>query len=147
MSKQAIVFGGSGFLGSHVTEELFRKGYEVTVFDRNPSRYLKAGQKMVVGDLLDVDHVKTAIKGHDVVFHFAGLSDLDLGLDQPLEAAQQNISGTIHLLNASVEAKVQRFVIASTIYVYSNLGGFYRCSKQATELFVEEFNRLLKNSS
>ena len=141
MSKQAIVFGGSGFLGSHVTEELFRKGYEVTVFDRNPSRYLKAGQKMVVGDLLDVDHVKTAIKGHDVVFHFAGLSDLDLGLDQPLEAAQQNISGTIHLLNASVEAKVQRFVFASTIYVYSNLGGFYRCSKQATELFVEEFNR------
>ncbi|SVD95650.1 uncharacterized protein METZ01_LOCUS448504, partial [marine metagenome] len=43
-------------------------------------------------------------------------------------------------MNAAVEAKVQRFIFASTIYVYSNLGGFYRCSKQAAELFVEEFN-------
>ena len=141
MSQRAIVFGGSGFLGSHVAEQLLEKGYDVTVFDRISSPYLKPDQKMIVGDILDANYIKTVVKGHDVVFNFAGLSDLDLGVSQPLEVVQQNIAGTISLLNAAVEAKVQRFVLASTIYVYSNLGGFYRCSKQAAELFVEEFKR------
>ena len=141
MSQRAIIFGGSGFLGSHVAEQLLEKGYDVTVFDRISSPYLKPDQKMIVGDILDANYIKTVVKGHDVVFNFAGLSDLDLGVSQPLEVVQQNIAGTISLLNAAVEAKVQRFVLASTIYVYSNLGGFYRCSKQAAELFVEEFQR------
>ena len=141
MSQRAIVFGGSGFLGSHVAEQLLEKGYDVTVFDRISSPFLKPGQKMIVGDIQDANYVKTVVKGHDVVFNFAGLSDLDSGASQPLEVVQQNIAGTISLLNAAVEAKVQRFVLASTIYVYSNLGGFYRCSKQAAELFVEEFKR------
>ena len=141
MSQKAIVFGGSGFLGSYVVEELSREGYQVTVFDRSPSPYLEADQEMIVGDILDAVQVRDAVKGKDVIFHFAGLSDLDMGTDQPLEVVHQNIAGTVHLLNAAVEAKVQRFVFASTIYVYSNLGGFYRCSKQATELFIEEFNR------
>ena len=141
MSQRAIVFGGSGFLGSHVAEQLLEKGYDVTVFDRISSPYLKPDQKMIVGDILDANYIKTVVKGHDVVFNFAGLSDLDLGVSQPLEVVQQNIAGTISLLNAAAEAKVQRFILASTIYVYSNLGGFYRCSKQAAELFVEEFQR------
>ena len=141
MSQRAIIFGGSGFLGSHVAEQLLEKGYDVTVFDRISSPYLKPDQKMIVGDILDANYIKTVVKGHDVVFNFAGLSDLDLGVSQPLEVVQQNIAGTISLLTAAVEAKVQRFVLASTIYVYSNLGGFYRCSKQAAELFVEEFQR------
>ena len=141
MSQRAIIFGGSGFLGSHVAEQLLEKGYDVTVFDRISSPYLKPDQKMIVGDILDANYIKTVVKGHDVVFNFAGLSDLDLGVSQPLEVVQQNIAGTISLLNAAAEAKVQRFILASTIYVYSNLGGFYRCSKQAAELFVEEFQR------
>ncbi len=140
MSQKAIVFGGSGFLGSHVVEELSKRGYKVTIFDRNPPSCLEGDQKTIIGDILDADRVKTAIDGHDVVFHFAGMSDLDSGVNQPIEAAHQNIDGTINLLNAAVQAKIQRFVFASTIYVYSGLGGFYRCSKQAAELFIEEFN-------
>ena len=140
MSKQVIVFGGSGFLGSHVVEELTRRGYGVTVFDRKPFPLPDCDHKMIVGDILNPDLVKNSMKGHDAVFHFAGLSDLDLGSAQPLEVVQQNITGTIHLLSGALEASVQRFVFASSIYVYSSLGGFYRCSKQATELFVEEFN-------
>ena len=140
MSQKAIVFGGSGFLGSHVVEELSAKGYEVTIFDKSPFPLPQADHKLVLGDILDVDHVRSVMKDQDIVFHFAGLSDLDLGTAQPLEVVHQNIAGTVHLLNAAVEASVQRFIFASSIYVYSNLGGFYRCSKQATELFVEEFN-------
>ena len=140
MSERAIVIGGSGFLGSHVADILSSKGYEVTVFDQSPSPYLQRNQTMVVGDILDIKKVKSALVGQDVVFHFAGLVNLDQASDQPLEAVNQNIVGTVHLLNAAVEAKVRRFVFASTIYVYSDLGGFYRCSKQATELFIEEYN-------
>ena len=140
MSKRAIVIGGSGFLGSHVADVLSSKGYEVTVFDQKPSPYLQPNQTMVVGDILDVKEVKRALMGQDVVFHFAGLADLDQASDQPLEVVNQNIVGTVHLLNAAVEAKVRQFVFASTIYVYSGLGGFYRCGKQATELFIEEYN-------
>ncbi len=140
MSKQAIVFGGSGFLGSHVVDVLSEGGHKVTIFDQKPSSYLRADQTMIVGDILDADQVRQAMKGQDIVYHFAGLADLDRAADKPSEAVSQNIVGTVHLLDAAVELKVERFVYASTIYVYSRLGGFYRCSKQATELFIEEYN-------
>jgi UDP-glucose 4-epimerase len=140
MSKKAIVFGGSGFLGSHVADVLSENGYDVTIFDQKPSNYLRSDQFMVVGNILDIDQVRQAMKGQDIVYHFAGLADLDRAASRPLESVNQNIVGTVHLLDAAVEFKVERFVFASTIYVYSRLGGFYRCSKQATELFVEEYN-------
>ncbi|MBT5469727.1 MAG: NAD(P)-dependent oxidoreductase [Nitrospina sp.] len=139
MSKNAIIFGGSGFLGSHVADNLSERGYNVTLFDIQPSPYIRPDQNMIVGDILDSGKVNNALKSQNVVFHFAGLSDLDKGTDQPLEVVNQNILGTINLLNGAVKNNVQRFVFASTIYVYSRLGGFYRCSKQATELFIEEF--------
>jgi len=139
MSKNAIVFGGSGFLGSHVADNLSEHGYNVTLFDIQPSSYIRPDQTMIVGDILNSDKVNNALKNQNVVFHFAGLSDLDKGTDQPLEVANQNILGTINLLDGAVKNNIQRFVFASTIYVYSRLGGFYRCSKQATELFIEEF--------
>ena len=140
MLKKAIVFGGSGFLGSHVADVLSENGYDVTIFDQKPSNYLRSDQFMVVGNILDIDQVRQAMKGQDIVYHFAGLADLDRAASRPLESVNQNIVGTVHLLDAAVEFKVERFVFASTIYVYSRLGGFYRCSKQATELFVEEYN-------
>ena len=138
--KNALVFGGSGFLGSHVADALSEVGYKVSLFDLQASPYIRPDQTMVVGNILDTDNVNDAMKGQDVVFNFAGLSDLDMGKDQPMEAVNQNILGTINLLNGSVKNNIQRFVFASTIYVYSDLGGFYRCSKQATEIFIEEFN-------
>ena len=139
MSKNAIVFGGSGFLGSHVADNLSEHGYNVTLFDIQPSSYIRPDQTMIVGDILNSDKVNNALKNQNVVFHFAGLSDLEKGIDQPLEVVNQNILGTIKLLDGAVKNNIQRFVFASTIYVYSRLGGFYRCSKQAIELFIEEF--------
>ena len=139
MSKNVVVFGGSGFLGSHVADNLSEHGYNVTLFDIQPSPYIRPDQTMIVGDILNSDKVNNALKNQNVVFHFAGLSDLDKGTDQPVEVVNQNILGTINLLNGAVKNNIKRFVFASTIYVYSRLGGFYRCSKQATELFIEEF--------
>ena len=49
---KAIVFGGSGFVGSHVADALASAGHEVTIFDRRTSPYLAPGQRMIVGDIL-----------------------------------------------------------------------------------------------
>ena len=56
-SMKAIVFGGSGFLGSHVADVLTEAGHEVTVFDLRPSSYLQSGQLMYIGDILNYEQV------------------------------------------------------------------------------------------
>jgi len=136
---KAIVFGGSGFIGSHIADCLTESGYEVAIFDLKPSRYLLPGQEMITGDILDEKAVSKAIQGCDYVYHFAGIADLDDATTKPLDTIQQNIMSTTTLLEAAQKQGVKRFVFASTIYVYSDKGGFYRCSKQAAELYIEEY--------
>lgn len=138
---KAIVFGGSGFIGSHVADALSEKGYEVKIFDLKPSIYIKTGQEMVIGDILDKDAVADAVKGCDYVYNFAGIADLDDAETKPLKTVVQNVEGTANILKAATLAGAKRFIFASTVYVYSNKGGFYRCSKQAAELYVEEYQR------
>ena len=60
--KNAVVFGGAGFLGSHVSDSLTEKGFEVTVFDLSESQYLKNGQQMITGDILDSSKVQELVK-------------------------------------------------------------------------------------
>lgn len=140
---KAVVIGGSGFLGSHVADDLSRRGHSVNVFDMVQSRFIQEGQTMVLGDILDPDQVSEAVKGQDVVYNFAGIADLDDAKTKPLETARLNIMGNINVMDACVSQKVKRFVYASSIYVYSEKGGFYRCSKQASEVYLEEYGRRL----
>jgi len=135
----AIVFGGSGFLGSYVADELIEAGHQVTVFDKNESRYLQAGQTMVVGDILNPESVRSAIQGHDVVYNFAGLADLNASIDDPVRTLNLNVFGNLNLLQAAKEANVKRFVYASTVYVFSSKGSYYGISKRTSEQVIEEF--------
>jgi UDP-glucose 4-epimerase len=136
-----VVFGGSGFLGSHVADVLSERGHEVIIFDLVKSLYLNSSQKMIIGDILIEQHVADAMKGADYVYNFAGYADLTSASDKPLETAKLNIIGNINILNSCKNENVKRLIYASTIYVYSQKGGFYRCSKQASELYIEEFSR------
>ena len=138
---KAIVFGGSGFLGSHVADELLKQGYETIIYDKTPSLYLQEGQKMVIGDILDIKNVERTVKDCDYVYNFAGIADLDEAKTKPLETVNLNILGNINILEALVKSNIKRFVYASSIYVYSQKGGFYRCSKQASEIYIEEYNK------
>lgn len=140
--KNACVFGGSGFLGSHVADKLSEAGYIVRIFDQKPSIWLTEGQEMIVGNLLSADEVEAAVDGSDVVYNFAALADLNEGLRKPLETIQVNILGNAHVMEACRKHDVKRFVYASTVYVYSRDGGFYRCSKQSSEHYVEEYQRV-----
>lgn len=138
---KVTVFGGSGYIGSHVADELTARGHKVRVFDIRKSPYLKIGQEMAIGDINDEKKVAEAVKGAEYVYNFAGISDLDTAVTKPIETIKQNVLGNGVILDKCVEAKVRRFVYASTIYVYSSLGGFYKCSKQSAEVYVEEFQR------
>ena len=138
---RACVIGGSGFLGSHVCDQLSDAGYAVAILDRVASPWLRSDQQMLVGDLLDEALLDQAIAGSEVVYNFAAIADLDRALAIPVETARVNVLGNVFVLDACRRHNVRRFVYASTVYVYSRDGGFYRCSKQAAEQYVEEYQR------
>ncbi len=140
-SGTAIVFGGSGFLGSHVSDVLTEAGYRVKVYDKNQTEYLRPGQQMILGDVLDRPRVLKAAEGCDYVYNFAGIADLDDARTKPLDTVQLNLIGNLNIMDAALKVRVKRYVYASSIYVYSDKGGFYRCSKQASELYIEEYQR------
>lgn len=138
---KVVVFGGSGFLGSHVADELSSRGYEVVIFDRVASPYLQQNQAMVVGDLLDRPSVRNVVAGARYVYHFAGVSDIGESTRIPWETMHTNVMGTCAVLDACVASGTERLVFASSMYVYCELGSFYRVSKQSCEKLIEEYGR------
>ena len=141
-NRTVTVIGGSGFIGSHVADKLSQEGYHVRIFDRKDSPWKRADQEMIVGDLVDNDLLNKAVAGSDAVYNFAALADLDEARDKPVETVEINIMGNIRVLEACRVHAVKRFIYASTVYVYSREGSFYRCSKQAAENYVEEYQRV-----
>lgn len=137
-----LVCGGAGFLGSHVADCLTDAGHEVVIFDLKKSLFLRKEQHFIIGNILDEKAVEKAIEDCDVVYNFAGIADMDHAKKFPIETVKHNIVGTTIILDACVRNKVKRFVFASTIYVYSNRGSFYRSSKQACELIIENYNQI-----
>lgn len=140
--KKAVVFGGSGFLGSHVADALTDAGYKVVIFDCKESPYLKSEQKMIVSDILNERVVGKAIEDCEIVYNFAGIADIDEAAKKPLESVKVNILGNTIILEACRKAKVKRFVYASSLYVYSKAGSFYRSTKQSCELLIEDYNEI-----
>lgn len=139
--RRVCVIGGSGFLGSYVADALIDAGYAVRIYDRRPSPWLRDGQTMIVGDILDRDSLDKAVAGCEAVYNFAALADLNESLDKPLDTVRINVLGNTNVLESCRLQGVKRFVYASTVYVYSREGGFYRCSKQSAEHYVEEYQR------
>lgn len=138
---KAIVFGGSGFVGSHVADELSERGYHVTIYDKEKSHYFRKDQEMVIGDILDRKKVAATIEGSDYVFSFAGIAGITDARRNPLKTIETNVLGTTNIVEASRIHRVKRIVFASTIYVYSDLAPFYRSSKQACELIIEDYQK------
>ena len=140
--KKAVVVGGSGFIGSHVADHLTDAGYQVTIYDKTESPWLKPEQAMVMGDIQDSDKLNHSIAGAEVVYNFAALADLNQALEEPIKTVNINILGNLNVMEACHAHGVKRFIYASTVYVHSREGGFYRCSKQASEAYVEEYQKI-----
>lgn len=140
--KTALVFGGSGFVGCYLCEELASRGYTVTVADLTPPP-MELGAEFVECDIMDeacisgfMDH------GPNYVFNLAGFVDAEKSSEAPLAVLNANIIGTTNILEACRHNQPQRFVLASSIYACGNSGSFYGISKLASEKVVEEYQRV-----
>ena len=134
-----LLTGGSGFLGQYLLKELLNAKHEILVIDKNKISFEKK-VTFFKGDINDVKLLNKIFKRKiDYVFHFAALADINLSSLQPEKTVTENILTTVKLLKFSAQFKVKRFFLASTVYVHSNEGSFYKSSKIAAESYVQEF--------
>ena len=136
------VFGGSGFLGSHVADMLSDSGHEVIIFDLLKSNFLKKKQKFIQGNILNTNDVKKSLSGVSCVFNFIALSNLNKSITDPIPTININLLGTVNLLMLCKAFNIKKYVHASTVYVGGDYGGFYKCSKQASEEYIKEFYKI-----
>ena len=137
--NKVLVIGGSGFMGSHTADLLSDNGYVVTILDKVTSPWLRDDQTMVVGDAMDSDVLMSAMNKIDYVFYFAGIADIAEAKVNPYKTIEVNIMGLTKALEAGVKNNIAKFIYASTMYVYSAQGSFYRASKQAAEVIIEAY--------
>jgi nucleoside-diphosphate-sugar epimerase len=125
---RALVTGGAGFIGSHIAEGLCRKGAKVVVLDNlclgstENLAWKRAGDELefVQGDVTDGKLVRDLVKGCDWVFHEAALPSVPMSVEKPMETNQQNLDATLQLLIAARDAKVKRFMFASSSAIYGD---------------------------
>lgn len=117
-----LVIGGAGYIGAHMVKRLADEGYRVTVFDNLSTGHRAAVRwgELVEGDLLDLASVRRAFAGRnvDAVMHFAALSLVGESVRDPYAYYNNNVGGTLNLLQAMREAGVDRLVLSSTAAVY-----------------------------
>ncbi|MFA4957261.1 MAG: NAD-dependent epimerase/dehydratase family protein [Candidatus Methanoperedens sp.] len=126
MKNKIIVTGGAGFIGSHLVDKLIAGGNEVTVIDNLSSGKMEFIEhhdqdpkfKLIKLDMLELEKLKHAIKGADMVYHLAANPDVRLGEQNTRVHLEQNIIATYNLLEAMRMNKQQKIVFTSTSTVY-----------------------------
>jgi UDP-glucose 4-epimerase len=124
--KKALVTGGAGFIGSHLTGDLVAKGCRVTVLDnfssgrRTNLTLVAADIELIEGDIRDLRAVERAAKGCEVIFHLAAVVSVPQTVAQPLDSAMVNDLGTLHILEAARSAGCGAVVFASSSAVYGD---------------------------
>lgn len=126
MPATYLVTGGAGFIGSHIAEALLDRGEAVRVFDNLATGRqsnlvaLRGRAQFIKGDLRDLDGVRAAMRGVEVVFHQAALASVPRSIADPIASLETNINGTQNVLIAARDAGVRRVVYASSSSVYGN---------------------------
>lgn len=126
-NKKVLVTGAGGFIGSHLTEKLVSLGASV----RGLVQYNSTGSwgwlddsphkddiEIVLGDIRDRDSLRRAFEGSEVVFHLAALIAIPYSYHAPLSFVQTNVEGTLNVLQAAIQAQVERVIHTSTSEVY-----------------------------
>ncbi|WP_286152673.1 NAD-dependent 4,6-dehydratase LegB [Sporofaciens musculi] len=127
--KKVLVTGAGGFIGSHLTESLLEKGYEVKAFvhynsfgrwgwlDTLPKEKLDMIE-VFAGDIRDPNGVRTAMKGINQVFHLAALIAIPFSYHSPDSYVDTNMKGTLNILQAARDLDVEKLMVTSTSEVY-----------------------------
>lgn len=118
-----LVTGGSGFIGSHLAAALIARGDRVRILDNLSTgnrRNLEAapGAEFIEGDIRSYHIVRQAVDGCDVVLHQAALPSVPRSVKDPITSNEVNVVGTLNMLDAAHDAKVSRFVYASSSSIY-----------------------------
>jgi Nucleoside-diphosphate-sugar epimerases len=114
--KKVLVTGGLGFIAGHLVDRLTEWGAEVTLLDARPE--YDGDLEYIHGDVRDYDLMSGAVKGKDVVFHFASILGVERILQIPLDVMDVNLGGTVNALKACVEHGVDRMVLTSSSEIY-----------------------------
>jgi nucleoside-diphosphate-sugar epimerase len=125
-----LVTGGAGFIGSHIVDELVRRGEQVRVLDNfstgkrenlsSSISHQQSALEVIEGDIRDLDTVRRATCGVDYVLHQAALPSVPRSVADPMTTNEVNVTGTLNVLMAAREANVKRIVYASSSSVYGN---------------------------
>ena len=131
-SKKILVTGGAGYIGSHTLIELIAAGFTPVVYDNlsNSSQTSLARVQQIVGqsiefiegDILDTQLLAKTFAAHDftAVIHFAGLKAVGESVAKPLWYYQNNVAGTLNLLDAMAKAQVKNLIFSSSATVYGD---------------------------
>lgn len=123
-----VVTGGAGFIGSHIAEACCQRGYSVSVIDNLSSG--KEGNldwkqndhklEFYKADIINSDLVGRIIEGADWVFHEAAMPSVPRSINEPVTSNDDNLTGTVKLLDHAAKAKVKRFLFASSSAIYGD---------------------------
>ena len=122
-SKKVVIVGGAGFIGSHVTDALVERGFNVHVIDN-----LSAGKREHVNkkatlhivDIVNYEDIVPIISGVHTVFHFAALPRVQYSIEHPIETNTVNVGGLLNVLEASRKGGVKRIVYSASSSAYGD---------------------------
>jgi len=124
--KKAVVTGGAGFIGSHLAEELVRRGWQVIIIDdlstgkRRNIEELLDKIEFVEDSILDLTQLQKLFQGIDFVFHHAAIPSVPRSIDNPLASHEVNTTGTLNVLIAAKDNAVKKVIYASSAAVYGD---------------------------
>ncbi|MBI4837007.1 MAG: NAD-dependent epimerase/dehydratase family protein [Candidatus Portnoybacteria bacterium] len=120
---RCLVTGGAGFIGSHLVDELIKRGNKVIVIDNlsnGKKENLNPKAKFYKKDIRNLESVAPHFKGVDFVFHLAALPRVQFSIEHPIEANDNNINGTLNVLEAAKRARVKRVIFSSSSSIYGD---------------------------
>lgn len=125
--EKVIVTGGAGFIGSHLAEALVKRGYRVIIIDDlstgKPENiyHLKKETEFIRGSITDLPLLKKHFKGADYVFHMAAIASVPKSVANPLASHEVNNTGTLNVLQVSVQNNIKKMVFMSSAAIYGDI--------------------------
>lgn len=139
MLKKVMVIGGSGFLGSHIIDQLLIKKYKVYNYDVLESKQKNKSLNFIKGDVLDFKKLDKSLNGIDYIFHCGGISEIDYAINNKEKTLDVNVTGVRNICILSIKHKIKKVFFSSSVYVFNNYSSFYGASKKISEILIETY--------